>query len=323
MDRGRDIECGAPDNCRRRSYSGEPLPNSTTAATTTSRRMMMTRSRSLSHSRLAASSCACFAPLPDYAKYQERKIQRALSRGSIFVEPASPRFETRQTRSITMDDLMSGGSGPSCNGSCTNCNNNNTGRQPVSPTRISERASPAVVEAPFVPFGPKGSQSAKSHCQTRDTSCSCLPQVPIAPPPYSSVVSSNTRAFASAPNTATWGGERHVEQQQTQPKEPARVEISPGVTVVLRCVDETMKAIRNDFFLPVSCLGCSLDLFCIADAQYVICPTCRVVSPLMEMGSFGRDDGEHKELEERWGLGLGVTYESLVTIQSEIVASGR
>jgi hypothetical protein len=91
------------------------------------------------------------------------------------------------------------------------------------------------------------------------------------------------------------------------------VEISPGVHEPLRGADETMRAVRQDFYVPTSCFGCSNEIFCIADAKYVICPECRVVSPVEE----GELDGQ--KLEQR-GIGLGFTCESLFQIQSEILS---
>ena len=96
------------------------------------------------------------------------------------------------------------------------------------------------------------------------------------------------------------------------------IEISPGVTATLRSKEETLDAIRHDFILPVACFGCCQDLFCIADAQYVICPTCRVVSPLLQQQ---QQQQAHDGPPAKGGLGLGVSFESLFEIQSEIVAS--
>lgn len=100
---------------------------------------------------------------------------------------------------------------------------------------------------------------------------------------------------------------------QPPPSEVTMVEISPGVSEPLRKADETIVAVRNDFYVPVSCFGCTQDIFCIADAKYVICPTCRVVSPIEEGALDGQVLTQH-------GLGLGFTCESLFQIQSEILS---
>jgi len=382
LERGRNVGCEVREvHHRRRSYSGEEIDSvsqsvaisthsscnsnsnssnsSTVNSATVSRRMMMTRSRSLSHSRLAASSCACFAPLPDYAKYQERKIQRALSRSSIFVEPPSPRFESRQTRTtICMEDLTLSSSAAF------------GGRQPVSPTQTQcERLAMLAAHPPQLPFeepansspgrpsqyntsyrshssrclGREESSNSSLRCLSRANSCNSL-QVPMSP----SLSPHNPDVIITSPHGNSMGTpirrrrppvfqRRHsmpsphtsplppppvlVPVPVVPPKEPAQVEIFPGVSVVLRNVEETMSAIRNDFFIPATCFGCALDLFCISDAQYIICPTCRVVSPL-ELPS-PSSSGEEKQSEQQWGLGLGVTYESLITIQAEIVNSGN
>ena len=64
---------------------------------------------------------------------------------------------------------------------------------------------------------------------------------------------------------------------------------------------------ENDFYLPVSCFCCSSDLLCIMDANYVLCPACKVVSP---MEGCGGGDG---------GVGLGFTFDDLQQWQHEIL----
>jgi len=94
---------------------------------------------------------------------------------------------------------------------------------------------------------------------------------------------------------------------------PTLIEISPGVFEPLRPASETVKAVRVDFYVPIPCFGCTQDIFCIADAKYVICPTCRVVSPIEAGALEGRSLKQH-------GLGLGFSCESLFEMQSEILS---
>lgn len=97
------------------------------------------------------------------------------------------------------------------------------------------------------------------------------------------------------------------------PRPPRRtVEISPGVDVRLRGADETWKAIENDFYMPAECMACCANLFCILDADYVLCPDCRVVSR-MEGGS----------VQGNGGVGLGFKYSNLSKWQEEILETRR
>ena len=118
-------------------------------------------------------------------------------------------------------------------------------------------------------------------------------------------------------------GHAHLQQQQqgrpqvqlsgSEDSQDTRlVEIAPGVHEPLRRADETVTAVRHDFYVPVCCFGCSEEIFCIADAKYVICPSCRVVSPIEE----GALDGQ---VLRQHGLGLGFNCESLFQIQSDIL----
>lgn len=87
------------------------------------------------------------------------------------------------------------------------------------------------------------------------------------------------------------------------------IEITPGFTARLRGAEETWRAIENDFYLPAPCFCCQTDeLFCIMDASFVLCPSCKVVSP-MEEGSM---DG---------GVGLGFTHAQLRQWQYDVLVS--
>jgi hypothetical protein len=88
-----------------------------------------------------------------------------------------------------------------------------------------------------------------------------------------------------------------------------RVEIAPGVTARLRGSQETWECVERDFYLPVTCFSCNLDLCVIMDANLVICPRCRVVSPIDDCSSEGLDGG----------VGLGFTYDDLRQWQYEII----
>ena len=98
---------------------------------------------------------------------------------------------------------------------------------------------------------------------------------------------------------------------QSIPEAPPTIEVAPGVTARLRGAKESYECVKHDFFLPTKCFCCSLDLFCIMDASYVLCPTCKVVGPLGE----GHGDGG---MMSNGGVALGITSEVLLQWQSEI-----
>jgi hypothetical protein len=86
------------------------------------------------------------------------------------------------------------------------------------------------------------------------------------------------------------------------------IEISPGVQVRLRGADETWKAVENDYYMPAECICCESTIFCIQDADYVLCPDCRVVSRMEGLSSRGMG-----------GVGLGFKYEALARWQDAIL----
>jgi hypothetical protein len=86
------------------------------------------------------------------------------------------------------------------------------------------------------------------------------------------------------------------------------IEVAPGVKIRLRGSQETWEAIARDYYAPGLCWGCSETIFVIQDAAYLLCPTCRTVSPMD--GTF-----EHPHIS---GVGLGFTFEELVLWQQQI-----
>ena len=79
----------------------------------------------------------------------------------------------------------------------------------------------------------------------------------------------------------------------------ARIEIQPGVYATLRGSEETFQALKHGFVSVGSCILCNTSLICIADAEYIYCPDCKVISPLEgEKGGKG-------------GVGLGYPLDAL------------
>jgi hypothetical protein len=68
--------------------------------------------------------------------------------------------------------------------------------------------------------------------------------------------------------------------------QPVEVEISPNVWMAfLRGANETWSTVANGFYALTMCLSCDSNLLVILDAEFVLCPSCRVVSPIMDDGS--------------------------------------
>ena len=65
----------------------------------------------------------------------------------------------------------------------------------------------------------------------------------------------------------------------SSPHDTVQLEVAPGCFSPLRGSKETWAAISQGRSANVSCFGCSSSLVCIADAEYVLCPDCKVVSP--------------------------------------------
>lgn len=83
------------------------------------------------------------------------------------------------------------------------------------------------------------------------------------------------------------------ESDDNEKAERQMVEVTPGNFVPLRGSAETLEAVHLGRIQHTTCFVCKLSLVCVEDAEMVICPTCKTISPL-EGGASGR------------GLGLGL-----------------
>lgn len=86
------------------------------------------------------------------------------------------------------------------------------------------------------------------------------------------------------------------------------VQIYPGVHVPLRTAQETESAIHRDFYTSAQCLGCDHGMFCIRNASYVICPSCKFVTSLENDSGNGNNNNG---VTARHGLGMGFTGKTL------------
>jgi len=96
------------------------------------------------------------------------------------------------------------------------------------------------------------------------------------------------------------------------PQSPSiEVEIYPGVFEILRGAQETASAAERNFVVLRTCLVCTVKYCCIADAAFVICPTCLVVNPIDDLETYmitGQNNKAFKrsiDIKTRWGVGLG------------------
>jgi hypothetical protein len=84
--------------------------------------------------------------------------------------------------------------------------------------------------------------------------------------------------------------------QQRSTTSTITIEVQPGLSLPLRGKDETLSAIANNFCTKVHCMACTMELTCIANAEYVLCPVCKSISPI-----------ENNHTAPSFGVGLGST----------------
>lgn len=97
----------------------------------------------------------------------------------------------------------------------------------------------------------------------------------------------------------------------SKPTVTQNIQVAPGEWLPLRGAAETWAAVQSDFYMPTGCVCCEQTIFCIQDAAFVLCPTCKVVSP-----GFGEEPMEG-------GVGLGFTMEELAKWQKDIERAHR
>uniref|UniRef100_A0A7S4VHB8 Uncharacterized protein n=1 Tax=Ditylum brightwellii TaxID=49249 RepID=A0A7S4VHB8_9STRA len=82
------------------------------------------------------------------------------------------------------------------------------------------------------------------------------------------------------PDDISFYEESLLESYNNYSMERPQIEISPGQYMPLRGSEETWYAIQSGECSSACCTVCNLKLLCISDADLVLCPDCRVLSPL-------------------------------------------
>lgn len=130
--------------------------------------------------------------------------------------------------------------------------------------------------------------------------------LPPAATPGAVPVSHNNGTHSSSP---TWPHgapplPKHHHQQRVGPTFPLlELEVGPGSYLPLHGSDETYFALRCGRLQSASCAVCETSLKCVSHAAHVLCPVCRVVSPV-EGGNCDID--EHDEYNYNYDNGAAV-----------------
>ena len=97
------------------------------------------------------------------------------------------------------------------------------------------------------------------------------------------------------------------EDAKTASHTQVKIQVKPGVFMVLRSAVETLDAVEKGFASCVTCIGCKGKLKCVPDAEMVICSDCRVASPMETKEDKGRkfSRGSTSSVARR-GVGLGL-----------------
>jgi hypothetical protein len=86
------------------------------------------------------------------------------------------------------------------------------------------------------------------------------------------------------------------------------LEVSPGIFLPLHGSEETYAALRTDRLCATYCLACETPLFCVEYAAQVLCPACRVVSPVFTHEA-PRRNSDYDSHTHPSGVGLGMTVD--------------
>jgi hypothetical protein len=112
-------------------------------------------------------------------------------------------------------------------------------------------------------------------------------------------------------NDALCSEERESSVNYRRPRpsaQPVEVEVAPGEYMPLRGSEETLQAIEMGHARIVTCFVCNHSLACVPDCELVICPDCRVISPVpsAQDGRKTEDTYYYEGRPARRGVGLGL-----------------
>jgi hypothetical protein len=147
----------------------------------------------------------------------------------------------------------------------------------------------------------------------------------LKPPPPAS--------YSTSSRSSSNGSRRSVHSRPPTPP-PVRhalIEIAPGMSVRLRGADETLEAVRTDYLVSEFCICCQELLHCTRDADMVLCPVCKSVSPLESNTSRSTHriplhpeddyhqsgDGEEYHPSNFRSVGLGMKHETVCLYRQE------
>lgn len=166
-------------------------------------------------------------------------------------------------------------------------------------SNLVSSSNPIVPESLYPKILPDG--CIDTHCEATTENASDLVITTCkekSPPPFSRTLRhrseenqrTDTRASLGDNPTimskvASWGSESEsVSSSDDEHEEALMLEVAPGLEVKLRGSSETRRAIKSWKIIQVRCLECAVQLHCIEDAEFLLCPHCRCVSPLNMVG---------------------------------------
>jgi hypothetical protein len=121
-------------------------------------------------------------------------------------------------------------------------------------------------------------------------------------------------SYGSQPGMVNVTGPHHInfDRKPSIQKDPAsrlEIEVFPGVFLPLHGSQETLSAMQEGQLVSCTCFVCTRTIMCVSQASYVLCPDCRVVSPV-ESCSVSKTMKRGASLSgEAGGVGLGMKLE--------------
>jgi hypothetical protein len=87
------------------------------------------------------------------------------------------------------------------------------------------------------------------------------------------------------------------------------IPVLPGVELPLCGATETWQAMESGWYTQCTCPCCNLAMLCVDTAEFVVCPECRVVSPVQ--GCCDVVETTSKRVESSRIVGLGLRHDML------------
>jgi hypothetical protein len=178
--------------------------------------------------------------------------------------------------------------------------------------------TPLIIRKPAVGGGGTASSSwHQSIYRLEIPTLSSSPTTTVAPPPPSEEKKGDQVRDSASTAGVAFGVSNNA---PCSPNNRRCIEVTPGTYMPLIGTDETKVAMKEGRMIHTCCLMCNLQVVCTDEADCVLCPSCRGISPITSSSSSYRSKQRqrHRRNSSSNGtVGLGLSESNYFQFQRE------